>query len=77
MNEALIFSTRESKFIFLKKIIQKLNIHKEEKELYILCLEVLEDKDFNIFFEKIFSQVSQNTTLYDKKITQPLTVSLL
>jgi len=70
------FSSRESKKTFLNKIISKLSIHWEEKELYILCLEVLENKEFDIFFEKIFSQVSQNENIPDKRIIEPFTATL-
>ncbi len=72
-----IFSSRKLKFFFLTEIIYKLNIHKEEKDLYIFCLEILEDKEFNIFFQKIYSQVWENWENFNKKIINPFTAILL
>ncbi len=57
-----IFTSREQKNIFLKEIINKLNISEEEKELYILALEILDDTDFTLFYEKIQSQIHENTS---------------
>ncbi len=51
-----IFHSRKEKEIFIKEIIQKLHISIPEKEMYSICIDVLEDSDFEIFFEKILSQ---------------------
>ena len=39
----LSFSSRKDKEIFLREIIQKLTISPSEKEIYSLCIEVLND----------------------------------
>ncbi len=56
------FSSREEKIFFLKEVIIKLNISSSEKEIYLLCLEVLDDNSFNDFFVKIFSQITEGDT---------------
>lgn len=70
------FSSRESKKNFLQEIIEKLSIQSEEKELYMLSLEVLEDSDFNTFFEQVHSQVSYNGEIIQKKKIAPFTTTL-
>lgn len=52
-----LFQSRSEKEIFLKEIIQKLNITEPEKDIYSICIEVLEERDFETFFEKIFNQL--------------------
>lgn len=76
MNQG-IFSSRKDKAFYLKEVIQKLRIEKEEKELYILSLEVLEDKEFEIFFRKIVSQIGEKNTSFHKKNIEPFTPQLL
>ena len=56
--ETLIFHSRKEKEIFLKEIIQKLRISQPEKDIYILCIEVLDDTAFESFFIKIQEQSS-------------------
>ncbi len=60
MTASVDFSSRESKKTFLKKIIEKLSIQMEEKELYMLSLEVLPTQDFDIFFDQVYSQLYYN-----------------
>jgi hypothetical protein len=55
-----IFTSREEKNILLIEIIQKLNISQEEKELYILSLNILDEEDFTIFYTKITEQIHTN-----------------
>lgn len=50
------FSSRSDKEVILIEIIRKLSISESEKELYILSLEILDSKDFDIFYNKITSQ---------------------
>jgi hypothetical protein len=57
----------------LKKIIYTLDISDSEKELYCISLEILDDKEFTLFFEKIINQV--NNTEYSR--IAPLTSNLL
>ena len=40
----------------MREVIQKLHISNPEKEMYSLCIEVLEDDNFEIFFLKIVEQ---------------------
>ena len=51
-----IFHSRKEKEIFMREVIQKLHISIPEKEMYSLCIEVLEDDNFEIFFLKIVEQ---------------------
>lgn len=71
-----VFSSRESKHTFLREVIEKLSIHTEEKELYFLSLEVLEEREFNNFFEQIYSQVTYDGELVEKKKIAPFTTTL-
>jgi len=57
-----LFSSREEKNILLIEILQKLRISEEEKELYILSLSLLDEKDFLDFYENIQLQISTNTS---------------
>ena len=52
-------STREQKKQVLSDIIKKLNISDEEKELYILSIGVLDDSDFQNFYDKILEQIEK------------------
>lgn len=73
MFSSVDFSSRESKKTFLKKIIEKLSIQIEEKELYILSLEVLPADDFDSFFDQVYAQVSYNGEIIEKKKIAPFT----
>jgi hypothetical protein len=55
-----LFTSREEKNILLIEIIKKLNISQEEKDIYILSLEILDDDDFSIFYENITKQIHEN-----------------
>lgn len=55
--ESLIFHSRKEKEIFLKEIIQKLSITQPEKDIYFICIEILEEDAFEIFFAKVTNQI--------------------
>lgn len=50
-------SSRKDKEIFLMKIIKTLSISNSEKDIYILCIEVLDTSSFEDFFQKIILQM--------------------
>ncbi len=52
------FSSRKDKEIFLMKIIKTLSISNSEKDIYYLCIEVLDTTSFNNFFQKIILQIN-------------------
>lgn len=71
-----IYKTRKEKELFLKEVLQKLSISHVEMEIYILSLEVLEEEDLDIFFQKItqqFHEISQENV----SSIAPLTSNLL
>lgn len=76
MIDTSIFQSRKEKEAFLKEIIKKLAISETEKEIYYISLEILEDTDFMIFFEKIISQIENEADLRKSRIA-PLTSTLL
>jgi hypothetical protein len=51
------FSSREEKTLFLKEVLGKLEISREEKDLYFFSLEILDDSSFEIFFKNIKAQI--------------------
>ena len=56
----LIFHSRKEKEIFLKEIIQKLSITQPEKDIYFICIEILEEDAFENFFEKISNKIPED-----------------
>ncbi len=56
-----VVHSRKEKEILMKEIIQKLNITEPEKDIYTICLEVLEDDAFELFFGKILLQINKST----------------
>lgn len=76
MIDTSIFQSRKEKETFLKEIITKLSISETEKEIYTISLEILNDWDFLQFFEKIISQVPDES-LQRKSTIAPLTSTLL
>jgi hypothetical protein len=56
-----LFTSREEKNTLLIEIIKKLNISREEKDLYILSIEILDEQDFSKFYENITKQIHENT----------------
>jgi hypothetical protein len=76
MMDGSVFQSRKEKEAFLKEVIKKLSISDTEKELYSISLEILEDKDFIIFFKTIISQIPVNQDFRQSSIA-PLTSTLL
>lgn len=50
-------NSRDEKQKTLKGVIEALSITQEEKDIYIISLDILSDRDFNLFFEKIMQQI--------------------
>ncbi len=72
--------TQKEKKEFLIQILWKLHIEQNEREIYILSLDILSDEEFNIFFEKILSQVFQNGEMYndlERKKLEPLSANII
>lgn len=76
MMDTSIFQSRKEKETFLKEVITKLSISQTEKEIYSISIEILEDKDFFIFFDNIVSQIPDENTPSIHTIA-PLTSTLL
>ncbi len=76
----LWIKTRKDKELFLIKIFSKLDIDQNEKEIYLLSIEILDDWDFNNFFDKIYKQVIQDWHvshwIEDKKLA-PFSANIL
>lgn len=53
-----VLHSRKEKEIFLKEIIKTLHVSETEKEIYTICLEILEEDAFQIFYIKILQQVT-------------------
>ncbi len=53
-----VLHSRKEKEIFLKEIIKILHVSETEKEIYTICLEILEEDAFQIFYIKILQQVT-------------------
>ena len=71
-----LFSSRKEKEIFLREIIQKLTISESEKEIYNLCIEVLDESWFEWFFQKIYIQIQTQKTQNYSTI-EPFTATLI
>jgi hypothetical protein len=69
--------SRNEKSETLKKIIESLQIWREEKDLYIVSLDVLNDSDFNIFFESIIWQIDTNISTWKEYSIAPLTQQII
>lgn len=69
----IVLESRDEKTEVLKKVIKSLNIWPEEKDLYILSLDVLTDSDFTLFFNRIISQVSSSKNNTREYSIEPLT----
>ncbi len=72
------FSSRKDKEIFLIEIVKTLSINSSEKDIYTLCIEVLDNSSFEIFFNKILTQIEWNTQ-EEKEFTniEPFTATLI
>lgn len=67
---------RDEKRETLKRVIHALSISSEEKDIYILSLDILDDTDFNTFFERIMSQIHGGKMIRDYSI-EPLTSKII
>lgn len=56
-------SSRAEKTHILREIIQNLNINSEEKDLYSFSLDILDNENFNLFFQKIMSDVRTSSPI--------------
>ncbi len=73
-------SSRKDKENLLTQILTKINIDQSERDLYIISLEILNEDEFNIFFEKIFTQVMQDWKInneIEKKKLAPFSANIL
>ncbi len=72
------FSSRKDKEVFLMKIIKTLSISNSEKEIYILCIEVLDTSAFDDFFQKILLQMEWTQSNNTEFTTiEPFTATLI
>jgi hypothetical protein len=62
-------TSRSWKKKFLSEIISRLKVSEDEKEMYQLCIEVLEDDDFEMFYLKIRSELTQTESEYQGQIS--------
>ena len=69
--------TREEKSETLKRVISSLSIWPEEKDLYLLSLDVLSDRDFTHFFETIMSQINKSNQTQGNRSIEPLTSRII
>lgn len=69
-------SSRAEKSETLKRIIESLQIWREEKDLYIISLDILNDTDFNVFFDTIVSQIDTEKSEKEYSIA-PLTQQII
>lgn len=54
-----VFHSRNEKELFLKEIIKKLHISEPEKDIYMICIDILDDSSFESFFIKITNQLKE------------------
>ncbi len=76
----LWISSRKDKETFLITILEKLNIDKNERDLYILSLEILDENEFTLFFDKIIEQVTQDWLIdneIERKKIAPFSTNIL
>lgn len=72
----ITLETRSEKTETLRQIIETLKIWPEEKDLYLISLETLNDNDFTIFFETILSQINSLNNNREYSI-EPLTSQII
>lgn len=54
-------ASREDKLVILREIINALPIRNEEKDLYFFSMDLLDNNDFEKFFNKIVNNFSENS----------------
>ncbi len=73
----IILENRLEKSETLKQVIRSLNIWQEEKDLYILSLEILNDHDFTIFFNNLIAQINLSKNNPKEYSIEPLTSQII
>ena len=73
----ITLKTRGEKSETLKRVIKSLNIWSEEKDLYIFSLDILNDTDFSIFFDRIMSQINIHKNNTREYSIEPLTSQII
>ncbi len=68
--------SRDEKSKILKRVIASLKIWPEEKDLYIISIDILNNKDFSIFFDKIMTQINNTNNIREYSI-EPLTSKII
>lgn len=53
----ITLNSRQEEKEILQKIIHSLNISQEEKEIYLISIDILDDVSFDSFFQKIIKQI--------------------
>lgn len=72
----ITLETRYEKSQTLLRVIESLSIWTEEKDLYIVSLEILNDTDFNHFFNTLMNQV-KNSATNSKNSIEPFTSQII
>lgn len=73
----ITLETRGEKSETLKQVIDSLSIGPEEKDMYILSLDILSDKDFAVFFDTIMSQITVHKNNTREYSIEPLTSQII
>ena len=73
----ITLKNRVEKSATLKKVITSLNIWPEEKDLYMLSLDILNDHDFSLFFDTLMSQISFIKNNPKEYSIEPLTSQII
>lgn len=66
MTDIKEITSRSGKQEFLKEVIERLKVGSDEKEMYLLCIEVLNDGDFEVFYKKIHTELTNNGMKYSE-----------
>ncbi len=69
--------TRAEKSETLKQVIQSLHITQEEKDLYIISIDILDNNDFSVFFQSIMNQIESNNVTNKGFTIEPLTSQII
>lgn len=72
--------TRKQKYTFLSDILWKIQIDQNERDLYILALEILSDDEFEIFYNKIILQIENDDQFHTnihRKTIAPLSSNII
>ncbi len=72
--------SRKEKHKFLIDILSRIQIDENERELYILSLEILEENEFDTFYTKIYLQVTNNGKIHEeieKRMIEPMSSNII